>query len=59
MVRAGTSPRRLLCCSLGRFEGVNNLLRISFALIFMVVRVLYWPIVAARHLFDTFGSVQV
>ncbi|CAM9953233.1 unnamed protein product [Ectocarpus sp. 6 AP-2014] len=40
------------------FEGVNNLLRISFALIFMVVRVVYWPIVAARHLFDTFGSVQ-
>ncbi len=42
-----------------RYEGANNLLRMSFALLFILVRVLYWPVIAGRHLWDTVGSVQV
>eukprot|EP00903_Cladosiphon_okamuranus_P006255 g6138.t1 len=41
-----------------RFQGANHLLRISFALNFIVVRVLYWPVIAGRHLWDTVGSVK-
>lgn len=35
------------------------MLRISFALVFISLRVIYWPFVAGRHLLDTFASVQV
>lgn len=31
----------------------------AFALLFILVRVLYWPVIAGRHLWDTVGSVQV
>ncbi|CAM9402608.1 unnamed protein product [Pylaiella littoralis] len=41
-----------------RFPDANHMLRISFALVFLVVRVFYWPIIAGRHLWDTFRSVQ-
>ncbi|CAM9920549.1 unnamed protein product [Scytosiphon promiscuus] len=41
-----------------RYRGLNSMLRISFALLFILLRVCYWPVVAGRHLLDTIGSVQ-
>eukprot|EP00904_Undaria_pinnatifida_P005341 jgi/Undpi1/1937/HiC_scaffold_12.g05324.m1 len=41
-----------------RCEKANELARIAFAVLFIVLRVLYWPVIAGRHLWDTFGSMQ-
>lgn len=41
-----------------KFPTVNNLLRMAFALLFILLRGLYWAIVSARHLYDTFLTIQ-
>ncbi|CAM9625416.1 unnamed protein product, partial [Sphacelaria rigidula] len=41
-----------------KFSTVNHFLRITFALVFILVRGLYWPTVSARHLYDTFQNIQ-
>ncbi|CAM9837212.1 unnamed protein product [Discosporangium mesarthrocarpum] len=36
----------------------SDLVRIAFALLFMGIRVIYWPCIAVRHILDTVDSVK-
>lgn len=42
-----------------RYPTLNSILRMAFALLFILVRAMYWPIISGRHLWDTFRSIRV